>query len=311
MDVRQLRALLAVADTGTFSAAADSLHTVQSNVSAHVARLEKELGTTLFDRSQATLTDAGIAVVRRARRILAEVDTLATDVAAARNEVVGDVRFGSIATVARWLTPPLFGAVTERHPLLRLIVREGTSAMLESFLINGALDIGVVMLPCANPDIATEPLFEEDLLLVVSSDHPLADRETVDLVHLSSIPLLMPPLGTLMRAEIDRAASDQDVLLQTKAEIDGVRLTASLVFDGFGPAILPATAVPPIMRERWHQVAVAGLPRRRVGLAHHRRNYPSAPARAMRALAVDLIRKHVSTTYGLHPPGAARTTSSR
>ena len=79
---------------GSFSAAARALHTVQSNVSTHVARLERELGVTLVDRAGGVLTEEGEAVVRRARRIQAELDALGADVAALRDEVTGTVRLG-------------------------------------------------------------------------------------------------------------------------------------------------------------------------------------------------------------------------
>src|SRR5437762_10733323 len=91
MDLRQLNAVVAVADYGSFSAAADALHTVQSNVSTHVARLERELGAPLIDRSDACrLTEEGQAVVERARRIHGELDALIADVAAMRAEVTGN-----------------------------------------------------------------------------------------------------------------------------------------------------------------------------------------------------------------------------
>ena len=95
MDIRQLATLVAVADHKTFSAAAVALHTVQSNVSTHVARLEKELGVTLVDRARSLLTEEGRAVVDRARRIQAEMEALVADVAAVNrqieaNEHVGD-----------------------------------------------------------------------------------------------------------------------------------------------------------------------------------------------------------------------------
>src|SRR5205823_13843422 len=95
MDLRQLNAVVAVADEGSFSAAADALHTVQSNVSTHVARLERELGAPLIDRSNGCrLTEEGQAVVERARRVAAELDALVSDVAALRNEVRGSVSLG-------------------------------------------------------------------------------------------------------------------------------------------------------------------------------------------------------------------------
>ena len=105
MDLRQLTVLVAVAEAGSFSAAARALHTVQSNVSTHVARLERELGVTLVDRASGALTEEGEVVVGRARHIQAELEALSADVAALRDEVTGTVRLGCIGTSARWLVP--------------------------------------------------------------------------------------------------------------------------------------------------------------------------------------------------------------
>src|SRR5580700_7411097 len=102
-DLRQLNALVAVADHGGFSAAADALHTVQSNVSSHVARLEAELGVTLVDRQAGRLTDEGAVVVARARRLNSELEGVVADLAALRHEIVGPARLGMIGTTSRWL----------------------------------------------------------------------------------------------------------------------------------------------------------------------------------------------------------------
>ncbi len=297
MDVRQLSALLAVADHGSFSAAADALHTVQSNVSAHIARLEKELGAVLINRAVGMPTQEGDAVIRRARRIQSEMEALKTDVAALRNEVIGEVRIGLIGTTARWLVPATLARMTTRHPKAHMRVSEGTTSSLEPQLSSGALDLAIVLLPMPAPDLVTEPLFEEDLLLVVAHDHHLAEREQLNLADLADIPLLLPPSGTASRAELDSAAAKAGVVLRPSAEIDGVRLTASLVFDGLGPSILPATALPGYLKDSWRLITVEGLPRRRVGLARQRRSYPSAPARALKAVLEEVVR----TTAGLHP----------
>ena len=82
MDLRQISTLVAIADNGTFSAAAKALFTVQSNVSAHIARLEKELGINLIDRATGQITDEGNLVVERGRRILREFDDISADIAA-------------------------------------------------------------------------------------------------------------------------------------------------------------------------------------------------------------------------------------
>ena len=128
MELRQLAALVAVTDHGSFSAAADALHTVQSNVSNHVARLEKELGLQLIDRQGCQLTEGGEAVVERARRVAIELEALVSEVAALRQEVVGNVRMGMIGTTARWLVPRLLERLAEQHPKVHLVVMEVTSA---------------------------------------------------------------------------------------------------------------------------------------------------------------------------------------
>ena len=172
MELRHLQALTAISDHGTFSAAAEHLGTVQSNISAHVARLEKELGTPLIDRADGRLTAEGTVVVARARPILSELDALMSDVAACKDEVTGTVRVGMIGTTARWLVPRLMDAAAQRHPQLRLVVVEGTTTGLEPQLANGQLDLAILHLPVSGKDLVTRLLFEEDLMLVVPRGPP-------------------------------------------------------------------------------------------------------------------------------------------
>ena len=89
MDVRQLSAIVAIADHGTFSAAARSLFTVQSNISGHVSRLEKELGVALVDRAHGGLTEDGFRVVERARRVLNEIEDITSDMTSRHDKVSG------------------------------------------------------------------------------------------------------------------------------------------------------------------------------------------------------------------------------
>ena len=107
MDIRQLNALVAVVDNGSFSAAAKSLHTVQSNISTHISRLEKELSVSLIDRRTGVLTEEGELVVERARRVQTELESIALDVRSLHSEVAGIVRLGVIGTTGRWVSPIL------------------------------------------------------------------------------------------------------------------------------------------------------------------------------------------------------------
>jgi DNA-binding transcriptional LysR family regulator len=301
MDLRQLQALVAIADHGSFSAAATSLHTVQSNVSSHVARLERELGVQLVDRHAGQLTEEGQAVVERARRIGAELEAVVADVAAMGHEVVGHVRVGVIGTTARWLTPLLLGRLAEVHPNVRLVVGEGTSTTLEPQLASGALDVAVVNLPQTIPDLAGTPLFEEDLILVVPPDHALAGRAQVELRDLDGLELLLPASGSTYRQELDDATAEAGVTLVARAEVDGLRLMASLTARGLGPSILPATTAAEGL-DGFLRIAVGGLPPRRVGAVIRRRGRPSAPARALLDILTAVIGEQLGTLYGIHPP---------
>jgi DNA-binding transcriptional LysR family regulator len=308
MEIRHLQALVGVADHGSFSAAAEALGTVQSNVSAHVARLERELGAPLVDRAAGRLTEEGEIVVARARRMLVEMGALVADVSAMRREVIGTVRAGMIGTTGRWLVPRLFALLRERHPRVQMTVADGTSASLEPRLVNGQLDLAVVSLPVTGDELVATPLFEEDLMLVVPVDHPLAGGpRPLPLAALADLDLVLPLPNTALRDDIDGALRRAGVVLRPALELDGIRMIASLTFDGFGPAILPATAVPLHMRERFALVALENFPRRRVGVAQRRRGLPSAPARAVIELLNTVANDPAQRPMGLHPPSPGRT----
>ena len=301
MDLRQLRALVAVADHATFSAAARSLHTVQSNVSTHLARLERELGSVLVDRASGKLTVEGMAVVNRARRIDAELLAIEADVASHAGEVRGTVRLGIIGTTARWLVAPLLRRVSERLPGVQLIVVDATTTSLLPQVANGRLDSAVVNMPVSEPDLDAEALFDEDRIVLVPPGHPLGEHDEIDLATLAKHPIMLTPQGTTFRDAIDREAELAGVTLQTHAEVDGMLLLASLAYQGFGAALLPASTAPMYAPTDGKRVRVIGLPRRQVGLATYRRSAPAAPGRAVRDALRDVISESAGDQTGIYP----------
>lgn len=300
MDLKQLDLVVAIADHGSFSAAARALHTVQSNVSTHVARLEQEAGATLIDRSNHELTAEGAIVVDRARRIQQEMRAIEDDLIAMRDEVSGNVRCGVIGTTARWLVPALFDAIASEHPSINLVIVEATTTSLIPQLLQGRLDLAVVNLPADDPDLEVSALFEEDRIIVAPLGHPLASFDRVHLSDLGEYELLLPPPGTAFRDELDDEARRARVTLRTRAEVDGLRLLTSLAFQGFGPALVPASAAPGWLTGDWRRVPVDGLSRRVVGVAQRRRTTPSAPARAVSQLLRSVVAEAVPQQHHLH-----------
>ena len=304
MDLRQLGALVAVAEHRTFSAAARALHTVQSNISTHIARLERELGVTLVDRSTGLLTEEGTAVVSRARRIQGELEALVADVVSVNSEVTGTARIGVIGTTARWLVPRLLEAMAIAYPKVHVVVVDATTTSLLPQVHSGELDMGVLALPVHDDDVEAELLFEEDLIVVAPTSHALAAFDRVTLSDLADHELLLEPKGTAFRDDIETQAKRAGLVLQTQAEVDGMRLLASLAFEGFGAAILPASAAPRVATGNFKVVAVDGMTGRTVGLVRRRRGLPSAPARAL-----DEVLRRVVTDEASAQPGIRSATS--
>lgn len=300
MDLRQLNAIVAVSEHRSFSAAARALHTVQSNVSTHVARLERELDAILVDRRTGELTAEGEIVVLRALRIKAELQAIPADVSALRDDIRGIVRFGIIGTTGRWLVPALLRALKEQYPGVHLVVVDATTTGLLPQLQSGQLTMAVLNLPLSEPELASEPLFDEERILIVPNDHPLAGKDRVPLSELAKHELVLPPEGTQFRNEVDEAAAEQGISLTPAAELDGMRLLASLAFQGYAPALVPATAAPFGEGDTWSIVNVDDMSTRSVGLAYRRWTTLPAPARAVQAVIGEVVAARGEQQPGLH-----------
>ena len=302
MDLRQLQAFLAVVDHGGFTAAAKATHTVQSNISTHVARLERELDATLIDRSSGRPTQEGEAVLVRVRRIQNELTSLESDVSSLRGSPRGLVRIGVIGTTARWLTPILVDELVKAAPDIQLVVADGTTRSLELRLLDGELDLGVVSLPVDDAEIVTDPVFTEDHIVVGPKDHPLArGNAEVDLAELAQYPLLLAAPGTPFRQEVEEAFRGAGLRLKPKMEVDGLRLLASMAFQGLGVSIVPATAAPGWIGGPWTRIPVKGLSRRTVGIAHRRRGMPTMAAQTVDKVVRGIINARTRDVPGLQP----------
>jgi len=267
VDVRQLEALLAVAEEGSFTAAADRLHTVQSNISGHVHQLEAELGVQLLVRSRrgTVPTEFGVRVLDRARAIRSELEALHKDLSMLQGLETGHATLGVVGTVSRSLVPALVVEMRRVAPALSLRLTEGASERLAVEVAERQLASAVVTEPVSDPRLVVEHLRDEDLVGLVPASVDLREREPVSLARIAEHPLILPPQGNPLRDEVDDAARAEHVDLRVPIEVEGIRLIADLVASGAGVSILPETAVPdehPDVRT----VRIARMPPRRLAL---------------------------------------------
>jgi LysR family hydrogen peroxide-inducible transcriptional activator len=149
-------------------------------------------------------------------------------------------------------------------------------------------------------DVEAELLFEEDLIVVAPTSHPLAELDRVTITDLAEHELLLEPKGTAFRDDIDAQVLRAGLVLRPRAEVDGMRLLASLAFEGFGAAILPASAAPRVATGNFKVVGVDGMTGRTVGIVRRRRGLPSAPARAIDEVLRRVVADEASAQPGIH-----------
>ena len=277
MDFRQLNALLAVADPGASPPRPRSLHTVQSNVSTHVARLERELDAILVDRHR-RLTEEGQVVVARARRLH-------------RRARRSPVRLASLGTRGGRQRPPR----RDRHhrPLARaaagrplrestrgaVVVVDAPTTSLLPQLADGRLDAAVVNLPSTTP---TWPASRCSTRTRAgrAARGPTRSPGAGDAGRDRRHPLLLEPPGTALRDDLDRQAAAPVSTSSPQAEIDGMRLLASSLVEGYGPRSCRHRRAA-ADQGRWRWCPSTSLPPRGRGVARHPATVPVGAGRAV------------------------------
>lgn len=249
MDLQQMRYVVAVAETNSFTRAAERCLVVQSALSHQIARLERELGARLFERTsrRVRLTPAGAAFLPAARQCLDAAERATAEVAAAVGEVRGRLTVGLIATVAAVDVPGALREFRGRYPHVRINLRVGASDDLAAQVREGSVDLAFLGLPTsAQPQgVAAHELARDRLVAVVAPDHPLAAEPEVDLRRLSSEVFVDLPAGTAGRLQSDQAFAAAGLARDVAFEVTTVdSLMARLVAQGLAVALLPAAYAP-------------------------------------------------------------------
>ncbi len=242
-----MRYVIAVAETNNFTRAAQRCLVVQSALSHQIARLEKELGARLFERTsrRVRLTPAGAAFLPAARQCLDAAERAAAEVAAAVGEVRGRLAVGLIPTVAAVDVPAVLKDFHQRHPKARISLGVGASNELVEQVKLGEIEVAFLGVPVtARPQgVRARELARERLVAVVSPDHPLAGETSVDLRRLSAEVFVDLPAKTAGRAQSDLAFTAAGLTREVAFEVTNADYLARLVGAGLGVALLPPAYV--------------------------------------------------------------------
>lgn len=280
MDTQHLQAFVAVAETGSFSAAGQRLHLTQPAVSKRIATLEHQLDSPLFDRvgRQISLTHAGLSLLPNAKRILQEVADAERAITDLRGEVRGRLSIATSHHIGLHRLPPTLRHFTERYPEVKLDLHFLDSEQAYEEVLQGRFDLGIVTLaPEADPRMTEEVIWRDHLYFTVAHNHPLADHDSVTLEDLSPWQAILPDANTyttrLIQALFDERGLDLSVGMVTN-HLDTLKMMVSI---GLGWGVLPQT----LLGDGQVQVLNTEQPMitRNLGAIHHRQRSLNNAAR--------------------------------
>lgn len=305
MEIRQLRSLIAIAETGTFTAAAQRLHVTQAAISMHIRQLEEELGVQLFARTpkRVRLTEAGETLSTRARAILTEHDAAIAELLSLASSTHQRLRIGTASTrVSTAPLPSILQTLKAQHPHAEVTVVSGTSEKLIRQILAGDLDVAFVSLPVEATDIETEALEKDALVVIASPDHPLAKRRVVTAAMLAAEKLILSESGGNTRRLIDAFFSHAHAKPKIAMELGRQAAINRMVEQRLGVSIAPIGSVrEEIVSGKLISRPIEGAPLNwQLGLAHLRSAHESPIVKAFKTLC----RQAFNSASRLHKPKA-------
>ncbi|MFZ5622764.1 MAG: LysR family transcriptional regulator [Pseudomonadota bacterium] len=245
MELRQLQTFRAVAESLSFTRAAEALSYAQSSVTGQIQSLEEELGVRLFERlgKRIALTPQGEQLLAYAERILKLAEEARQTVTRQGEEPSGPLLIGSPESLATYRLPPILQRFRQRYPRVQLVLKPGVCSDMLRQLSDGLLDLAFIMQePLSAPQLVSRSLKVEPLYLFCPPDHPLAARPGVTLSDLQGQHLLLTEEGCSYRILIEQELEKAGVRVASSLEFGSIEAIKQCVAAGMGLAVLPAMA---------------------------------------------------------------------
>lgn len=280
MELSQLRTFRVVAETLNFTRAAERLHLTQSAVSHQIKALERELGEPLFIRTKrgVKMSQVGKIALEHAERILDEAEAMREQVLGREHMPIGRVRAAAATQAFVHLFAPLFESFMHKHPRIELSFRTTVSTdQTVTDILDGAADVGFASVPVYSPTLHVTELFDDELVLVVSKKHPLADEQEVTVAQLEGERLILFERGASIRRTTDAFLKQANIRLNPALESNDTYFIKLMVEHGLGVSLLPGWAVrDEVLAKKLARLQIAGHHlRRKVAMLSLGRFLPS------------------------------------
>ncbi|MGL6244563.1 transcriptional regulator CynR [Pseudomonas sp.] len=291
MLLRHLRYLLAVADHGGFTRAAEALHVSQPTLSQQIRQLEETLGVSLFDRTSRTVkpTDAGEAYIACARRVLVELEAGKRALHDVKDLSRGSLRLAMTPTFMAYLVGPLVRDYVARFPNIHLQIFELSMDDIEAGLADDSLDIAIAFTQVRNADIESIPAFTETLGVMVGRDHPLYERQVaLSAEEVAQLDFALLAQDFVTRTRIDDYFAQEQITPKVVIEVNSVSTLLEVIRHTPIATILPE---PIATQDRaLRRIPLLGdAPTRGAALLRRKNNYHSAASVAFINLVLGTV----------------------
>lgn len=246
MEIRQLKAFLAIAEAKTFTAGAKRVNITQAAVSMQIRQLEDEVGLPLFIRTprRVIVTEAGEYLLERARKILREHDAALAEIAEVAGAEHGRLRIGSASAMfATMQLPKILETLKQKFPRAEINVSSGTSHVLVEKILHGEIDIAFVSLPVETANILTELLFSDEIVAIAHPKHSLARQKYISAAALAGEHLILGEKGGNTRRLIDDFFAAANVKPNVMMELSRQEAINQMVENNMGVGIAGAKTV--------------------------------------------------------------------
>lgn len=281
MDTTGLRTFITAAELESFSQAADALYLTQPAVSKRIAALEAELGARLFDRigRHVSLTEAGRALIERARNILREVEDSRRLISNLSGTVSGRLSIGTSHHIGLHRLPPVLRRYSADYPEVKLDLHFMDSENACRAVLAGDLELGIVTLPPQPIEgLQSKLIWPDPLALVVGKEHPLTAKKKITVAELAQHTAILPAQGTYTRELLEQAFAPQQLSLKTAMTTNYLETIKMMVAVGLGWSILPHT----MLGEELAVLKISGVQlARQLGVVHHHARSLSNAAQRM------------------------------
>ena len=252
MNLRDLKYIIAVAETRHFGKAAERCYVSQPTLSGQVKKLEEELGVAIFERTSRSveITPVGEAILQHAHQILEQAEVIEQLAQAHQDPLAGPLRIGAIPTLSPYLMPLILLPIKKQYPQMKLILSEELTDTLLQRLRNHEIDSALLATPVEEPDLETLPLFDEPFYIAYPRQHPFYAKEKITRRDLESVDLLLLAEGhCLAKQAMDVCHLKERQQQGEMADLRAASLETllQLVAAGFGCTLVPALA----MRGSW------------------------------------------------------------